>query len=68
MFTNELTPIWKELSKHPVAFFGGLTSGLFRLNLADDPVKSWLEKQSGTPLRSTAGDEADSGPQSIEIE
>ncbi len=68
MFTNELTPIWKELSQHPVAFLGGLTSGLFRLNLADDPVKDWLEKQSGSPFPSTAGDSDDSGPQSIEIE
>jgi len=40
MFLDELTPIVKELFQQPVAFLGGFCSGVFRLNLSDDPVKS----------------------------
>ena len=47
MFVDELTPIVKELSGQPVAFLGGLFSGLFRLNLSEDPVKTWLDQQAG---------------------
>ena len=72
MFLDELTPIVKELTQQPVAFLGGFFSGVFRLNLADDPVKSWLEQQTGsTPYTSaTSGSEngKTSGPQSISIE
>ncbi|HEY9834230.1 MAG TPA: hypothetical protein V6D26_27005 [Stenomitos sp.] len=72
MFLDELTPIAKELTQQPVAFLGGFFSGVFRLNLADDPVKSWLEQQTGsTPYTSApSGSEngKSSGPQSISIE
>ena len=72
MFTNELTPIWQEFSQHPISFLGGLASGIFRLNLADEPVKGWLEKQSGSLSygASTSGGNngKSTGPQSIEIE
>lgn len=72
MFLDELTPIVKELTQQPVAFLGGFFSGVFRLNLADDPVKSWLDQQTGsTPYTSaTSGSEngKTSGPQSISIE
>ena len=40
MFLEELTPIFTELTRQPVAFLGGFFSGAFRLNLSDDPVKS----------------------------
>jgi hypothetical protein len=46
MFLDELTPVLRELFGHPVAFLGGFVSGALRLNLADDPVKSWLNKQA----------------------
>ncbi|MEL6223015.1 MAG: hypothetical protein AAFR31_10295 [Cyanobacteria bacterium J06627_8] len=71
---DELSPIMKELASHPIAFFGGLASGLLRLNLTDDPVKSWLEKRSGQPVdySSTTGTSDHSGngsgPQSISID
>lgn len=72
MFLEELSPIVKELAQQPVAFLGGLFSGVFRLNLSDDPVKSWLDEQAGvtgyqTP---TSGSEngKTSGPQSISID
>jgi hypothetical protein len=72
MFLDELSPIWKELTQQPIAFMGGFFSGVFRLNLADDPVKSWLEQQTGsTPYTaSTSGSEngKTNGPQSITIE
>lgn len=67
MFLDELTPLLKELTGHPVAFLGGFVSGLLRLNLAEDPVKSWLDQNSGsviTPPPSSNG----SGPQSISID
>ena len=72
MFLDELSPIFKELTQQPVAFLGGLFSGVFRLNLADDPVKSWLDEQAGATgdTSATAGSEngKTSGPQSISID
>jgi hypothetical protein len=47
MFLSELTPIVQELVQQPVAFLGGFTSGLLRLNLNTDPVKGWLDSQLG---------------------
>lgn len=70
MFITELTPLVKELAQQPIAFMGGLFSGAFRLNLTDDPVKSWLDKQLGAP--STAASPSQNGksggPQSIAID
>ncbi len=72
MFLDELTPIFKELTQQPAAFFGGLFSGIFRLNLADDPVKSWLDEQAGstsyTTTTSSSANGRTSGPQSISID
>jgi hypothetical protein len=53
-----------------VAFFGGLASGLLRLNLSDDPVKSWLNNQGAAPTASAASRASDrnGGPQSISID
>jgi hypothetical protein len=72
MFLDELSPILKELTQQPVAFVSGFVSGVLRLNLADDPVKSWLDKQAGstayqTPTTSSENGKT-SGPQSISIE
>jgi hypothetical protein len=70
MFLDELTPLFKELTSQPITFLGGLFSGVFRLSLADDPVKSWLDQQGGavpyTVSESPNG--KSSGPQSISIE
>jgi hypothetical protein len=69
MLLNELTPILKELTKEPVAFCNGFISGILRLNLTDDPMKTWLEKQAGfTPTHSQTGSGTREEPQSIEIE
>jgi hypothetical protein len=70
MFMDELIPIVREVVQHPIAFMGGLCSGLLRLNLSDDPVKSWLDNQAGKSSysASTSVQNGKSGPQSISIE
>jgi hypothetical protein len=71
MFLDELTPFVQELTAHPVAFLGGLTSGLLRLSLSDDPVKSWLQNQGVTPPSGDSGwgsSDRNGGPQSISID
>ncbi len=72
MFVDELTPFVQALAHQPVAFCGGFFSGLFRLNLAEDPVRSWLDKQGANPVNgsNSSGSSASAakGPQSIDIE
>ncbi|MGB3570979.1 MAG: hypothetical protein WA783_09745 [Phormidesmis sp.] len=69
MFVDELTPFIKELARQPVAFCGGFFSGLFRLDLTEDPVKSWLNKQGANPtVESTLDTPNSKGPTSIDID
>ncbi|MBC6430930.1 hypothetical protein FM036_08870 [Nostoc sp. HG1] len=72
MFITELSPIFKEFIQHPASFVGGLFSGVLRLNLADDPVKSWLDQQirsnSYTSITTDAHNGKASGPQQISID
>ena len=72
MFIDELTPIFKEFTQHPLSFMGGFVSGVLRLNLADDPVKSWLEEQLGKNSDRNFPNELHNGkargPQQISIE
>ena len=70
MFLDELTPVVREITSHPVAFLGGFFSGLFRLDLNEDPVKSWLDQQAGGSVPGSDGSPSSngSGPQSISIE
>lgn len=72
MFLDEITPLFQELTQQPVAFLGGFFSGIFRLNLADDPVKSWLDEHAGstsyTTSSSSSANGKTSGPQSISID
>jgi hypothetical protein len=72
MFINELSPIFKEFIHHPVSFVGGFFSGVLRLNLADDPVKSWLDHKirsnSYTSSTTDAHNGKATGPQQISIE
>ena len=72
MFVTELEPLFKQLTQHPVSFLGGFFSGMLRLNLSDEPVKSWLEEHLGstTYTSSTNGGQngKTSGPQSISID
>lgn len=72
MFITELSPVFKELTQHPVSFMGGFVSGILRLNLADDPVKGWLDQHTtsgGFPKTSNeAKNGKASGPQQISID
>lgn len=73
MFIDELTPIFKQVIQHPVSFMGGFVSGLLRLNLKDEPVKSWLAQNMGSTTYSSpsivvGNGRADGGPQSIKID
>lgn len=70
MFIDELTPLFRELTAQPLAFMGGFFSGLFRLNLADDPVKTWLDQQGGTSYSAdnSSNGKSSGGPQSISID
>jgi len=45
MFFSELSPIFQELLKQPMAFSGGFFSGLLKLKLEEDPLASWLDQQ-----------------------
>ena len=72
MFLDELSPIFKQLTQHPVSFVGGLFSGLLRLNLADDPVRGWLDQQLDTNIYTSSTPQGHNGktgkPQSISID
>lgn len=69
MFFGELIPIFKELTQQPVAFMSGFVSGVLRLNLAEEPLKAWLEKQGISNLEiDNNGKNQGNGPQSISID
>jgi hypothetical protein len=73
MFVQELSPIFQELVHKPAAFLGGFASGLLRLNLSEDPVKTWLDRGLGvtvSPSSTTSEGNGGngSGPQSIDID
>ena len=71
MFLDELTPFMQELTRQPVAFLGGFVSGVLRLDLNDDPVKSWLENQNvDVPEQNGTASSAGTanGPQKISID
>lgn len=72
MFITELSPLFKEFLQHPVSFMGGFVSGVLRLNLADEPVKSWLNQKSCCTRSETNTTEnshsQSSGPQQIMID
>ncbi len=78
MFLDELNPLTDKMLQSPVAFLGGFVSGIFHLNLNDDPVKQWLENQSGESVslssdtsssdRDRNSDGNGNRPQSITIE
>jgi hypothetical protein len=70
MFLDELTPFLQELTRQPVAFVGGFVSGVLRLDLSDDPVKSWLDNQDVTVTDDddSVSNGGNSGPQKISID
>ncbi|WP_017306700.1 hypothetical protein [Spirulina subsalsa] len=71
MFLDELTPLGKELLQQPIAFMGGFFSGVFKLNLNEDPLKSWLKEQGAVNLSNSGGNDNNgnnNGPQPIQID
>ncbi len=74
MFFDELTPLVQELAKQPIAFLGGFVAGALRLNLGDDPVRSWLDQQvtsgsySSSDMPTASQNGKSSGPQTISID
>ena len=72
MFISELSPLFQELAQHPVSFLGGFVSGVLRLNLNEDPVKSRLNKKccgnSSSNLSTEAENGKANGPQQITID
>ncbi len=71
---DELTPLLREFLSQPVAFLGGLVSGVLRLDLHEDPLKTWLEQQGAchkdkaSATRSDRGERNGRGPQTITID
>ncbi len=73
MFVDELAPVFSEFVQQPAAFLGGFFSGFFRLSLAEDPVKSWIDQHSSSSSSASTGrveinNGRSSGPQSISID
>jgi len=61
----EMNEVWKTFLSNPVVFCGGFLSGLLRLDVRQDPLRSWLESQG---LRVEDPPASTQGPQSIAIE
>jgi hypothetical protein len=70
MFLSELIPIAREFAQQPLAFMGGFISGALRLNLTEEPLKSWLQKQNifVQPLDSNSDRNSNNSPQTIVID
>lgn len=71
MFLTELSPLVQEFTQQPLAFMGGLFTGLLRLSLTEEPVRSWLDQQTGSTAHAGNGhNSAHNGnaPKSITIE
>ena len=66
MFLTELAPAFQKFIQQPVAFASGFVSGVLHLNLNEEPLSQWLEKQG---YNSTTTPTVDNGrPQSIDID
>ncbi len=68
MFISELFPIFRELTQQPIAFTSGFVAGVLRLNLTEEPLKSWLQAQGIEPSIHTSDRNNGNSPQSISIE
>lgn len=69
MFLTELTPAFQKLIQQPVAFASGFVSGVLHLNLNEEPLSQWLEKQGYNPSENnTATNNNSDRPQSIKID
>jgi hypothetical protein len=64
---DELKPLLQIFSQAPVAFLGGFVAGVLRLNVTDDPLRSWLEDQARQPVGAKASQNGQ-GPTRIRID
>jgi hypothetical protein len=64
MFLDELLPLAKELVRNPLAFTSGFAAGILRLDLNEEPVKTWIAKTGAKP----AVPDVPKPPQSINID
>ncbi|GLC74341.1 hypothetical protein PLESTF_001501500 [Pleodorina starrii] len=46
-------PILRFAVKEPVAFWGGMFAGIFRLSLDQDPLRTWVERTSSQARAAT---------------
>ncbi|KAJ9526559.1 hypothetical protein V8C86DRAFT_2460789, partial [Haematococcus lacustris] len=47
-------PVLRTAVKEPLAFWGGMFAGALRLNLNDDPLRSWIERTSSSSTSSSS--------------
>jgi hypothetical protein len=66
MFLTELAPAFQKFIQQPVAFASGFVSGVLHLNLNEEPLSQWLEKQGYNSATTTTVN--NSRPQSIDID
>jgi hypothetical protein len=72
MFLNELSSIVTDFVRQPIAFGSGFIAGALGLNLNDDPIRSWLNREFDQGLSSGANLEPRNGqtdkPRTISID
>lgn len=71
MFLDELKPLLQTLTQHPISFMGGFVSGVLRLSLNEEPVRTWLNQKNSTDTPKRDNDHHNgkgNGPQSISID
>ena len=71
MFLTELAPVFQKLIQQPAAFASGFVSGVLHLNLNEEPLSQWLEKQGYNTTASTTSNVSSRNgdrPQSIDID
>ncbi|MDX2270909.1 MAG: hypothetical protein NW237_03030 [Cyanobacteriota bacterium] len=57
--------VMTEFLQNPIPFCGGFLAGILRLDLTQEPFKSWLEEQG---IQSSPTSSGAAGPQSIAID
>ena len=68
MFLTELAPAFQKLVQQPIAFASGFVSGILHLNLNEEPLSQWLEKQGINSTGSSESSRSSDRPQSIDID
>lgn len=69
MFLTELSPLLQKFIQQPVAFASGFVSGVLHLNLNEEPLSQWLEKQGYDPASTNSTIQSNGDrPQSIDID